>query len=83
MRIALNNQPEMKTLAILRKLVNNPWVGILISISFIIPCLYRVLDDITIMRKEYIVLLIAFPIYIKSLKRIFDDILDPTDDFTD
>lgn len=83
MRIALTNQPEMKTLAILKKLVNNPWVGIMISIAVIIPCLYEVLDDITVMRKEYVVLVIAFPVYIKSLKRIFDDILDPTDDYTD
>lgn len=83
MRIALTSQPDMKPSAIIKKAINNPWVGVLISIIAIIPCLYRVLDDITVLRKEYIVLVIAFPIYIKSLKKIFDEILDASDDYND
>lgn len=83
MRIALTNQPVMKPSITIKKIITNPWVGVLISIAIIIPCLYRILDDITVLRKEYIVLIIAFPIYIKSLKKIFDEILDASDDYND
>ena len=81
MRIALTNQLEMKLLSLIKKIINNPWVGIVVSLAVIIPSLYQILDDFTILRKEYLLLLIAFPIYIKSLKKIFDEILDASDDF--
>ncbi|WP_316635229.1 hypothetical protein [uncultured Flavobacterium sp.] len=81
MRIALINQPEMKLLSIIKKIINNPWVGIVVSLAVIIPSLYQILDDVTILRKEYLLLLIALPIYIKSLKKIFDEILNASDDF--
>ncbi|MBS7229835.1 hypothetical protein KHA90_02260 [Flavobacterium psychroterrae] len=80
MRIALIKQPEMKILSILKKIKNNPWVGIVVSLALIIPSLYEILDDVTILRKEYFLLIIAFPLYIKSLKKIFDDMLDVYDD---
>lgn len=79
MRIALIKQPEMKILSILKKIKNNPWVGIAVSLAIIIPSLFEILDDVTILRKEYILLIIAFPLYIKSLKKIFDDMLDVSD----
>ncbi|SNR22661.1 hypothetical protein [Flavobacterium sp. ov086] len=83
MRIALISQPDMRALSIIKKIINNPWVGIVVSLGVIIPCLYEILDDITVFRKEYILLLISFPIYIKSLKKIFDEILDASDDFSE
>lgn len=83
MKIALTRQPEMKLLPTIKKIKNNPWVGVVVSLAIIIPCLYRILDDVTILRLEYILLAIAFPIYIRSLKKIFDEILDNTDDFND
>ncbi|KRB54246.1 hypothetical protein [Flavobacterium sp. Root186] len=83
MKIALTRQPEMKLLPIIKKIKNNPWVGVVVSLAIIIPCLYKILDDVTVLRLEYILLVIAFPIYIKSLKKIFDEILDNTDDFYD
>ena len=83
MKIALTRQPEMKILPTIKKIKNNPWVGVVVSLAIIIPCLYRILDDVTVLRLEYILLAIAFPIYIRSLKKIFDEILDNTDDFND
>ncbi len=73
----------MKILSILKKIKNNPWVGIAISLTLIIPSLYEILDDVTVLRKEYILLIVAFPLYIKSLKKIFDDILNTSDDYSD
>ncbi|CAC9973989.1 MULTISPECIES: hypothetical protein [Flavobacterium] len=83
MKIALTRQPEMKLLPTIKKIKNNPWVGVVVSLAVIIPCLYRILDDVTVLRLEYILLAIAFPVYIRSLKKIFDEILDNTDDFYD
>ncbi|WP_394776422.1 hypothetical protein [Flavobacterium sp.] len=83
MRIALIKQPEMKILSILKKIKNNPWVGIAVSLMLIIPSLYEILDDVTILRKEYILLVLGFPLYIKSLKKIFDDMLDVYDDLSE
>lgn len=83
MKIALTRQPEMKLLPTIKKIKNNPWVGVAVSLAIIIPCLYKILDDVTVLRLEYILLVIAFPIYIRSLKKIFDEILDNTDDFYD
>jgi len=83
MRIELNRQPDMKILSILKKIKNNPWVGIAVSLTLIIPSLYEILDDVTVLRKEYILLVIAFPLYIKSLKKIFDNMLDVYDDLSE
>lgn len=83
MRIALNPASPMKLLALLKQIKNNPWIGVIVSLVFIIPSLYRILDDITVFRKEYIILAISFPLYLKSLKKIFDETLDSFDDFKD
>lgn len=83
MRIELNSQPDMKILSILKKIKSNPWVGILVSLALIIPSLYKILDDIMVLRVEYLLLAIALPLYLKSLKKIFDEILDTSDDFSE
>ncbi|MBF4494055.1 MULTISPECIES: hypothetical protein [unclassified Flavobacterium] len=83
MRIELTKQPEMKLLSTLKKIINNPWIGVLVSLALIIPSLYEILDDVTILRKEYIILAVSFPFYLKSLKKIFDEILDTSDDYLD
>ncbi|KRD10986.1 hypothetical protein ASE21_04490 [Flavobacterium sp. Root901] len=83
MKIALTTQPEMRLLLTIKKIINNPWIGIVVSLAVIIPSLYKILDDVTIFRFEYILLAISFPIYIRSLKKIFNEILDNTDDFND
>lgn len=66
----------MKLLTILKKIKNNPWIGVTVSLAVIIPSLYKVLDDVTVFRIEYIWLAIFFPLYLRSLKKIFDEILD-------
>ncbi|WP_412043070.1 hypothetical protein [Flavobacterium sp. C3NV] len=83
MRIALTKQPDMKILSVLKKIKNNPWVGIAVSLTLIIPSLYEILDDVTVLRKEYVLLILGFPLYIKSLKKIFDDMLDVYDDISE
>lgn len=83
MRIALTKQPDMKLLSVLKKIKNNPWVGIAVSLTLIIPSLYEILDDVTVLRKEYVFLILGFPLYIKSLKKIFDDMLDVYDDISE
>lgn len=80
MKIALTNRPEMKPLSLLKQFITNPWIGVLASLAIIIPSLYIILDDVTVLRKEYILLIISFPVYLKSLKKIFDEILDTPDD---
>lgn len=83
MRIILNQTSPMKLLSLLKQIKNNPWIGVLVSLALIIPSLYKILDDITIFRKEYIILAVSFPLYLKSLKKIFDETLDSFDDFKD
>ncbi|WP_235893018.1 hypothetical protein [Flavobacterium franklandianum] len=56
--------------------MTNPYVGVLLSLLLILPSLYIILEDITIVRKEYVFLVIGIPLYICSLNRIFDDILN-------
>ena len=73
----------MKLLSILKKIKNNPWIGVLVSLAIIIPSLYKILDDMTVLRIEYLLLAIAFPVYLKSLKKIFDEILDTSDDYSE
>lgn len=80
MKEATIKQPKMKILPVIKKVIKNPWVGVAVSLAFIIPSLYKILDDVTVLRVEYILLAIFFPLYIKSLKKIFDEILDGTDD---
>lgn len=77
-----NNPSDMiKLISTLQKIKINPYIGVFISLLLIIPSLYIILEDITVMRKEYFFLAIGLPIYIKSLNKIFDDILNPDKDF--
>jgi hypothetical protein len=72
-----NNTLEMvKLISILQKIITNPYVGVLASLLLIVPSLYIILEDISVMRKEYILLAIGLPLYIKSLNTIFDDFLN-------
>ncbi|WP_235893235.1 hypothetical protein [Flavobacterium franklandianum] len=66
----------LKFIALCQKLMTNPYVGVLLSLLLILPSLYIILEDITIVRKEYVFLVIGIPLYICSLNRIFDDILN-------
>ncbi|MBW1657195.1 MULTISPECIES: hypothetical protein [Flavobacterium] len=83
MKTAIIKQPEMKVLPLLKKIISNPWIGVAVSLAIIIPSLYKILDNVTVFRMEYILLAIFFPIYLRSLKKIFDEILDRTDEFYD
>lgn len=73
-------QPEMKLITILKKIKNNPWVGLTASLVIIIISLYKILDNVSEFNVEYILLVIALPIYVYSLKKIFDEILNRNDD---
>lgn len=66
----------LKVTALLQKIVTNPYLGVFVSLLLIIPSLYIILEDITVIRKEYIFLAIGIPIYIKSLNKIFDNMLN-------
>ncbi len=65
-----------KIISVFQKIVTNPYVGVGVSLLLILPSLYVILGDITVVRKEYVTLVIGIPIYIKSLNKIFDDILN-------
>jgi hypothetical protein len=72
-----NNPLDMtKPISFLQKIILNPYIGVCVSLLFIIPSLYIILEDVTVIRKEYIFLAIGVPIYIKSLNKIFDNILN-------
>jgi hypothetical protein len=70
----------IKLISILQKIKINPYIGVFVSLLLIVPSLYIILEDITVIRKEYLFLAVGLPIYIKSLNRIFDDILNPDQD---
>jgi hypothetical protein len=72
-----NNPLHMiKLISSLQKIIFNPYIGVSLSLLLMIPSLYIILEDISVIRKEYFFLAIGLPIYIKSLNRIFDDILN-------
>ncbi len=66
----------LKLIALCQKIITNPYLGILVSLVLILPSLYIILEDITVIRKEYLLLAVGIPIYVKSLNKIFDDILN-------
>lgn len=77
----LNNTLEMTRLfLILQKTITNPYFGILISLVMIVPSLYIIVEDISIIRKEYLILITGLVLYIKSLNSIFDDFLNRDND---
>jgi hypothetical protein len=80
MNIAVKNQSEMRLLKQLLTIKLNPWIGILVSLLIIVPSLYQILDDVTVLRKEYLFLAVGFPLYVKSLKNLFDEMLKTPDD---
>ncbi|MBC7847217.1 MAG: hypothetical protein H7Y10_12070 [Flavobacterium sp.] len=72
-----NNPVDMlKVISLIQKIITNPYIGVCVSLLLIIPSLYIILEDISVIRKEYIFLAIGIPIYIKSLNKIFDNILN-------
>jgi hypothetical protein len=76
MTISNNHLPMLKFIALCQKAITNPYFGVLVSLVLILPSLYIILEDITVIRKEYIFLAVGIPIYIKSLNKIFDNILN-------
>jgi hypothetical protein len=72
-----NNPLDMiKLISLFQKTITNPYIGVFVSLLLIIPSLYIILEDLSVIRKEYIFLAIGIPLYIKSLNKIFDDILN-------
>ena len=69
-----------KLLYIFQKTIKNPFFGVALSLVLMIPSLYIILEDITVIRIEYIPLAIGIPMYLKSLNRIFDDTLHTNKD---
>lgn len=65
-----------KFISFFQKTITNPYLGVCISLILILPSLYVILGDYTVLRKEYIFLAIGIPIYIKSLNKIFDNIIN-------
>lgn len=77
----LNNTIEMiRLFSILQKTITNPYFGVLISLVLIFPSLYVIVEDISIIRKEYLILVTGLVLYIKSLNSIFDDFLNRNKD---
>jgi hypothetical protein len=66
----------LKFIAFCQKIISNPYIGVLVSILLMLPSLYIILEDITVIRKEYVFLAVGIPLYIKSLNKIFDNILN-------
>lgn len=76
MTVLNNHIPMFKLISICQKIVTNPYVGVFASLLLILPSLYFILEDFTVIRKEYVFVGIGIPLYIKSLNKIFDDILN-------
>jgi hypothetical protein len=76
MTLTNNSLKMLKIISFFQKTITNPYVGICISLVLILPSLYVILGDYTVMRKEYIFLAIGIPLYVKSLNKIFDEILN-------
>ena len=76
MTLTNNSLKMLKIISFFQKIITNPYVGICISLVLILPSLYVILGDYTVMRKEYIFLAMGIPLYVKSLNKIFDEILN-------
>lgn len=76
MTLSNNHHQMLKLITICQKIITNPYVGVCASLLLILPSLYVILGDITVVRKEYVFLAIGIPLYICSLNKIFDDILN-------
>ncbi len=71
-----NPLPMLKFISVCQRVMTNPYVGVLVSLLLILPSLYIILGDIAVFRKEYIFLAAGIPLYVKSLNRIFNDVLN-------
>ena len=72
-----NNPIDMlKVITLIQRIATNPYIGVFVSLLLVIPSLYIILEDISVIRKEYLFLAIGITIYIKSLNKIFDNILN-------
>ena len=76
MTLSNNHHPMLKFITVCKKIISNPYVRVCASLLLILPSLYIILGDTTVVRKEYIFLAIGIPLYLKSLNKIFDDILN-------
>lgn len=76
MILSNNHHPMLKLITVCQKIISNPYVGVCASLLLILPSLYIILGDITVVRKEYVFLAIGIPLYICSLNKIFDEILN-------
>lgn len=76
MTVSNNHLPMLKFIALCQKAVTNPYLGVFTSLLLILPSLYFILEDIAVFRKEYVFLAIGIPLYIISLNKIFDDIIN-------
>lgn len=76
MTVSNNHIPMLKFIAICQKIITNPYVGVCVSLLLILPSLYYILEDMKVVRKESIFLAVGIPLYINSLNRIFDEILN-------
>ncbi len=76
MTLSNNHHPMLKFITVCQKIISNPYVGVCASLLLILPSLYIILGDITVVRKEYVFLASGIPLYICSLNKIFDEILN-------
>ena len=76
MTLSNNHHPMLKLITVCQKIISNPYVGVCASLLLILPSLYIILGDISVVRKEYVFLAIGIPLYICSLNKIFDEILN-------
>ena len=76
MTLTNNSLKMLKIISFIQKTITNPYLGICISLVLILPSLYVILGDYTVMRKEYIFLALGIPLYVRSLYKIFDEILN-------
>lgn len=66
---------------ITRKSKINPWTGIILAFTIIIPCLYLIINDIGNFNMEQIILIIGVIVLIKFTKNLIDKIIDTNDEY--
>lgn len=76
MIVSNNHLPMLKIILLCQRVLTSPYVGVLVSLLLILPSLYIILGDITVFRKEYVFLAVGIPLYVKSLNKIFNNILN-------
>ena len=72
----------MKTILRLltRKSKINPWIGIFFAFTFIIPCLFLILNDIGDFNTLQIILIFGILILLKFTKNLIDKIINMDDE---